>query len=467
MAGESDVHAPARGAGAGRWLARAGWTLVVALLVLFGWGLERRERLTVRGERSVRMLFVPSVEQGTLVRRGDELARFIRDDTGLVLRSQVPTSYAAVIQALGSEQADVAWIPAFGYVLANARYGAQARLQVVRSVERYAIVVVRSAAGEPQRLEELAGRPIAVPATIAGRLRELVLAALDETAPGWRAVPVEDGVDAVRALVERRGGVDAAVSAHVYSGPHDLVGDGRKLLEASRPGTLLETSVLYTSDEAAIDLSSVYYGCILTRTDSGIDRLQDLAGRSFAFSDETSTSGHIFPRALLNRAGVALGHVLFAGGHPNVVQAVRDGKVAGGATFYSPPSRANQEDGTLVGDARFLLLKNMRTMEERRRLLEEVRVLALTDPIPNDVCCVRRGFPEDVWQEFEASLQRFLETPEGRAAYYDLVAGVAAEPCSDADFDPFRDALAASGVSAAELLEAEESKLERRRGTGS
>ena len=74
------------------------------------------------------MLFVPSVEQGTLVERGDELARFIRRDSGLILRSEVPTSYAAVIQALGSGQADVAWMPAFAYVIAHARYGARGQV---------------------------------------------------------------------------------------------------------------------------------------------------------------------------------------------------------------------------------------------------------------------------------------------------------------------------------------------------
>ena len=73
------------------------------------------------------MLFVPSVEQGTLAQRGDELARFIREDTGLILQTEVPTSYAAVIQALGAEQADVAWMPAFAYVIANDRYGAEAQ----------------------------------------------------------------------------------------------------------------------------------------------------------------------------------------------------------------------------------------------------------------------------------------------------------------------------------------------------
>jgi len=157
------------------------------------------------------------------------------------------------------------------------------------------------------------------------------------------------------------------------------------------------------------------------------------------------------------------GDELYAGGHPNVVQAVRDAKVSGGAAFYSPPSAANQRDGTLVGDARFLILKNMGSQEERARLLDEVRIIALTDPIPNDVCCVRRGFSGSVWERFEASMQRFLETPDGRSAYYDLVAGVAAAPCTDADFDEFRAALSEAGVSASALLEAAEERLERKR----
>jgi len=421
------------------WMPRIGWLVVGLLFVAFIWGLHRRSQLEMSGQKAVQMLFVPSVEQGTLVRRGDELARFIRADSGLTLRSQVPTSYAAVIQALGAGQADVAWIPAFAYVLANARYGAEARLQVVRSVDRYSIVVTRDGPGEPRRLENLVDRRVAIPATITGRLRASLVELLDEFAPGWVEVPVATGKEAVWHLVEERD-VDAAASRHVYSGPNDLVGNGRKELEYDRLGTL-----------------------VLTRTDSGFRRLEDFNGTNFAFSDETSTSGHIFPRALMQRSNVILGRVLYAGGHPNVVQAVRDGKVSGGAAFYSPPSAANRRDGTLVGDARFLILKNMTSQEERTKLLDEVRIIALTDPIPNDVCCVRRGFPERVWTQFEASLQRFLETPDGRGAYYDLVAGVAAAPCTDADFDEFRAALTDAGVSASALLKAAEERLERQR----
>jgi hypothetical protein len=77
----------------------------------------------------------------------------------------------------GEGQADVAWIPAFAYVMANARYGAEARLQVVRSVDRYAVVVTRNGPGEPDRLEDLVDRRVAFPSSVRGRLRAMVVAA--------------------------------------------------------------------------------------------------------------------------------------------------------------------------------------------------------------------------------------------------------------------------------------------------
>ena len=72
--------------------------------------------------------------------------------------------------------------------------------------------------------------------------------------------------------------------------------------------------------------------------------------------------------------------------------------------------------------ARYLLLKRMDTDERRRKFLEDVRVLKLTDPIPNDLCAVRRGFPEKTWQKFLASFDRFLETPQGKEAFADILA---------------------------------------------
>jgi ABC-type phosphate/phosphonate transport system substrate-binding protein len=444
-------------------LPRAGWLLAALLFLAFVAGLVRRDRIERAGGEVIRMLFVPSVEQGTLARRGNELAEFVRKDSGLVIRSAVPTSYAAVVQALGVGQADIAWVPAFAYVVAHARYGAEARLQVVREAERYAVVVTRSGAGEPAGLADLAKKRIALPKGFSPELRATLLPELDRWAPGWVEVPAADDKDAVQQLLDRADAVDAAASSWVFSGPKDLVGDGRKLLEYDRPGTLEKTRIAFKTSEAARERVTVYYGSVLTRTDSGVSRLEDLNGRPFAFSDATSTSGYIFPLNLLNASSVKLGHVYFAGGHANVIQAVADGKVAGGSSFYSPPGKVNEIEHTYVADARHLVMKRIPTDEGRLAFLDQVRVLALTDPIPNDVCCVRRGFPKATWDRFERSLQKFIATPDGLRAYLDLVAAVAARPTDDATFDGFRSALRATGVSAVQLLEAEEEKLRKKR----
>lgn len=447
----------------GSLLPRLGWLVAALLFLAFVAGLVRRERIEQAGEEVIRMLFVPSVEQGTLARRGNELAEFVRKDAGLVIRSAVPTSYAAVVQALGVGQADIAWVPAFAYVVAHARYGAEARLQVVREAERFAVVVTRGGPGEPAKLGDLAGKRVAVPKSFSPELRATLVPELDKWSPGWTEVPAADDADAVRQLLDRSDLVDAAASSWVFSGPKDFVGDGRKLLEYDRPGTLERTRIVFKTAEPARERVNVYYGSVMTRSDSGVSRLEDLNGRPFAFSDATSTSGYIFPLNLLNAARVKLGHVYFAGGHANVVQAIADGKVAGGSTFYSPPGKVNEVEHTFVADARHLVMKRIPTDEGRLAFLDEVRVLALTDPIPNDVCCVRRGFPKATWDRFERSLRKFIATPEGLRAYLDLVASVDARSCDDSTFDGFRAALRETGVSAVQLLEAEEEKLRKRR----
>ena len=211
------------------------------------------------------------------------------------------------------------------------------------------------------------------------------------------------------------------------------------------------------------DLDTVYRGCVLTRTDSGIRRLRDLTGRSFAFADETSTSGHIFPRMLLDRNNVSLGRVYMAGGHPNVVQAVWDGKAMAGSTFYSPPGVKQREEKLYVGDARYIIMRRFETDEERQQFLQTIRILALTDPIPNDLCAVRKGLPEAIWKRFVDSFQRYLQTSEGQDVFNDLLTAVGVAEIDDAVFDGFRRALVASGIRAEGLMEAAEEKLEKKK----
>ncbi|HEY3346125.1 MAG TPA: phosphate/phosphite/phosphonate ABC transporter substrate-binding protein [Nitrospirota bacterium] len=84
---------------------------------------------------------------------------------------------------------------------------------------------------------------------------------------------------------------------------------------------------------------------IVVRDDSGIGAVKDLAGKTFAFGGEKSTSGHLMPRAMLMEAGINL-HDLksysYLSRHDAVVKAVLSGEYdAGGlmelvAKQYAP-----------------------------------------------------------------------------------------------------------------------------------
>src|SRR3989338_11353439 len=47
-----------------------------------------------------------------------------------------------------------------------------------------------------------------------------------------------------------------------------------------------------------------FYAAIITHKDSGIKRLQDLKGKTFAFVDPASTSGGIYPKVMFMNAGI-------------------------------------------------------------------------------------------------------------------------------------------------------------------
>lgn len=78
-----------------------------------------------------------------------------------------------------------------------------------------------------------------------------------------------------------------------------------------------------------------YHSIIVTRKDSGIHKLEELKGKSIAFTDPKSTSGYLFPMAQLKKTGLSLSDfsdVKFLKRHANSLLAVYQGHVDAGAT---------------------------------------------------------------------------------------------------------------------------------------
>lgn len=264
---------------------------------------------------TIRMYFVPSTEADVVLASGKQIAELLEKRTGYKFEVAVPTSYAAVIEALCADKADVAWLATFAYVLANQRCGVEARLTTVRF-----------------------------------------------------------GLSTYRAQII-------------------TLSDAEREKKGLKP----------------------------------IKTLEDLNGAKFAFTDPVSTSGNLFPRAMLLDAGVKLGEEIFAGGHPQVVLAVYNGDVDAGATFWSPI----RPDGT-IGDARRNVMEQYPDVEQR------VKILRLSNEIPNDTVSFRKTLPQEYKDRIVTAILEMAKTPEGVDLLGKLYNITGLVPAVDSDYDVVR-----------------------------
>lgn len=149
-----------------------------------------------------------------------------------------------------------------------------------------------------------------------------------------------------------------------------------------------------------------YRGEFIVRDDSGIRSLRDLHGKTMAYVDPSSTSGYIYPKEMLIKEGVVPKEEMFAKGHNQVVLKVYQGDVDAGAVFYSPPDAVTGE----------LLDARCKIMQEHPDVFKEVRILALTNTIPNDPVVMRKGLPVEMQDKVIAALLEFQKTPQGTAS---------------------------------------------------
>ena len=83
-------------------------------------------------DNPVKIFFTPSVDANTIATNSVNFLKFMEKETGLMFKSGIPSNYIAVVEAFGSDRADVAVMNSFGYLLANTKYGAEAKLKALR-----------------------------------------------------------------------------------------------------------------------------------------------------------------------------------------------------------------------------------------------------------------------------------------------------------------------------------------------
>jgi phosphonate transport system substrate-binding protein len=183
--------------------------------------------------------------------------------------------------------------------------------------------------------------------------------------------------------------------------------------------------------------SKTYTGQIITHVDSGISSVEGLKGKKFAFVDPGSASGYLYPSALLASKGVDpkkdFAEAIFAGGHDKVVIAVYNRQVDGGATF------GDSVEGQ-VTDAR----TNVRsTLSD---VMEKVKIIGKTDPIPNDTVSVRADLANPIVSLVRDGLIDVAKTDDGKQLLKTLynIDGVAT--ASDSEYETVRRAASTLGL---------------------
>lgn len=206
-----------------------------------------------------------------------------------------------------------------------------------------------------------------------------------------------------------------------------------------------------------------YWAQYTVQRDSDISSLEDLAGRSWAYPDPGSTSGFLVPSGQLQNLGIEVGEEFEAGGHDGSVRAVYNGEADFGTSFYSPYTNAEGEaqwdgdvenadipdeavdscgpnsDGDLQCGEFFIQDARSLVAEELPDVVQQVRILQVTDPIPNDGVTFGPEFPEDLKGQIVDAMSAFAENdPEGFATAFDAYSWDNVAPTSDADFDSIR-----------------------------
>ncbi len=170
-------------------------------------------------------------------------------------------------------------------------------------------------------------------------------------------------------------------------------------------GALNPFSYVLAHDKCGVEVAAIsvrfglpyYRSQISVRADANINQLIDLQGKRFAFVDPASTSGYLFPAAMLKKMGYDpdkfFSQTVFAGSHPNVILAIYRGQVDGGASF---------EDARTNIQAQF------------PDVLQKVKVLTYTDPIPNDTWSLSTKLAPELRAKIKDRLLRIAATPDGK-----------------------------------------------------
>jgi phosphonate transport system substrate-binding protein len=215
-------------------------------------------------------------------------------------------------------------------------------------------------------------------------------------------------------LLERTTGLEFEIRVgQSYSTVIEALAQG--LVDVAYLGTV---SFLSAQERGPVELLAIgetgesysYYSGLFTRQDSGIRTMEDLHGRSLGLSDPRSSSGFVFPLALLLEQGFEplkdFSGIILTGSHSNSLGAMAEGRVEVAAAPFESYIKAVRQG---IIDPR------------------KIHIIAKSAPIPNPPLAINGKLPPELKERIRTALHTIHEQPGVRPGTIRGHAGVVLE----------------------------------------
>jgi len=93
---------------------------------------------------TLRISMIPTTDPGKIIRQSQPLVDYLGRQTGAKVDLTVPTSYAAVVEAIGSNRVDIAYLGGFTYLQAAARAGVRPLVQRLKDKNFHSLFITQT-----------------------------------------------------------------------------------------------------------------------------------------------------------------------------------------------------------------------------------------------------------------------------------------------------------------------------------
>ncbi|MBT2582229.1 phosphate/phosphite/phosphonate ABC transporter substrate-binding protein [Planococcus sp. ISL-109] len=225
--------------------------------------------------------------------------------------------------------------------------------------------------------------------------------------------------------------VEAMANGHIHGsgfGPFAYVlAHERAGAEAIAVGTEDADNLGYTAQFIALE-------------ESGIENLDDAEGKSMAYADPASASGHLFPKAMIiNKKGLDMdtvddyfGGVTFSGSHEASLLSVLNGDV------------------DIAGVCSTCIARSLDGIDHPNE--EQLKVVTESALIPNGPTTIQRDLPQDLKDAFKQAILTMKDDELGMAFLESNKWSDGFVEVSDEDYQVVRDTADALGLNPEDLL---------------